>query len=678
MDIRYRREIDGLRAVAVGSILIYHLNLQVFGWKILKGGFLGVDIFFVISGFLIASLIHNEYATTGRFRFVNFYERRARRLIPALLVVLGASYVVGLHILMPTAMVEFAKSALASIAFVSNVFWLEHGREYGATPGLIRPLMHTWSLAVEAQFYVIFPLIYILVLTRVRRGLAWIGLGSVLFGFFLANVLTRIDFSFSFFMIFSRLWELLAGAVLAQILASRPDFGRRVRLARFLPALGLVMIGYSLIEIPLRWHNPGLGTFGAVAGTVLIIAFARPEDPVTRLLSTKLFVGIGLISYSLYLWHYPIYAFGRLHALMVPGLTDYIVWIVLSFVAAIGTYYLVEKPFRNRVRVSRPAFAGALTAGFVLIAAGYTTLIARDGVSVRLQRLAEVYGPTELDNEVLRRQSWSILHSLAKQHGFDPSGPIIAGVPTPYERNHLWFDLESRSQNVLIIGNSHSKDLFNALYLNRSRFPKLQFARFGMYNSIREEHVQTLLTAPNFLHADTVLLSFRYSNENMDALGPLIERLLSRDKNVVLTTNSTEFSNSYVFTIADRHLLLTGSLDIETINAEAWKSRSITDDSPINLTLRQLAETHDIPLLRKEAFMCDPIRESCTVVLPDGRKALYDYGHYALEGATLFGQRIAETGWLDPVRGLEGEVAKFNRHSESRIETRLDPGDRRR
>jgi len=647
MKIGYRPEIDGLRSIAVGTVLLYHLDVHVFGIRVFQGGFLGVDIFFVISGFLITSLIHAEYAGTGRFSLLDFYERRARRLLPALFAVLGISYVVAFNVLVPTAMEEFARSALASIAFVSNIFWWGESTVYGARSGLVQPLLHTWSLAVEEQFYLVFPLIYISVLARVRRGLGWIGFGSVGVGFLLAHLLTRVDFAFSFFMIFSRIWELLAGAVLAHVLATRPDIGQRIPFAGALPGLGLLMIGYSLVAVPLSWHHPGVGTLGAVVGTVLIIGFARQGEPVTWLLSIRPLVGMGLISYSLYLWHYPVYAFGRLRALMEPGMVDYIAWVCLSFAAAILTYYLVEQPFRDRARITRPVLTGALTAATLTIGAVSIVLLQRDGAPGRLEDLTELYGPAEPDNVFLEEVSWSILASLAEQQGYAPS---TAHEPSEFEREVLWFDPGAATQKLLIIGNSHGKDLFNALHLNREIFPEFEFARFGMRNTIEEDQIETLLAAPNFMHADTVILSFRYHMNTMDPVGPLIERLLTAGKQVVLTTNTTEFGASEVYSIADRHLLRTGTMDVDAINATAWKSRVLSNGSPSNDVLRDLAATYDLAILEKEDFICDATRRTCANVTLSGRKAIYDYGHYTLDGAILFGRRIAELGWLDPLR----------------------------
>lgn len=649
MAIRYRPEIDGLRTIAVGAVLIYHLDLYIGGSKLLQGGFLGVDIFFVISGFLITSLLHKEYTATGRVSIADFYDRRARRLLPALFVVVAVSTAVAHRMLVPTAMEDFARSALASIAFVSNIFWWAESTVYGARSGLIQPLLHTWSLAVEEQFYLVFPLIYIALLARAPRRIITVGVTTILISFALAWWLTQVAPSASFFLIFSRIWELLTGALLAHVLATRHGVARTLPLAGALPGLGLFVIAASLLAVPLGGHHPGPGTLGVVTGTVFIIAFARPGEPVTRLLSTRLFVSIGLISYALYLWHYPIYAFGRLWALMEPGPLDYLVWIALSFAAAGLTYHLIEKPFRDLSWLSRPTLAVTLTTAALGLGACAAVLIAQNGAPGRLERLTALYGPAEPDNTLLQRRSWSVLDNMALAKGYPASAQNAAHQAPAFEREALWFDPSVPGQKVLIIGNSHAKDLFNALHLNRAALPDLQFARYGMPASFDPSQIELLFAAPNFHHADTVVLSFRYQPSTMDHIAPLIERLQAAGKTVVLTTAATEFAKSDVFTIADRHLRRTGQLDVAAINTQAWQARAQAKTAGINTRLGHLAADYDLALLDKDDFLCNPAQKRCTNVTDAGQKALYDYGHYTLAGAAIFGKRIAETNWLAPL-----------------------------
>jgi len=647
----YRPEIDGLRTIAVVPVLIYHLDLSFAGRKVFEGGFLGVDIFFVISGFLITRLIRQEYLDTGRFSLLKFYERRVRRLMPTLFVVIGASYIAAVAILVPTAMVDFARSAMAAVGFVSNFYWLAESHVYGAREGLIEPLLHTWSLAVEEQFYLIFPLIYVAALARFPQRVLGLGLVAIVAGFTLAVYLTQSDFSFSFYMLLSRIWELLAGALLAHMLASYPHLGRDFVAAWAMPILGMVLIGISLLLVPLRWQHPGIGTLGAILGTMLIIWFANPREPVTRLLSSRPFVAVGLISYGLYLWHYPIYAFGRHLVLMEPRAPHYVAFVALSFIAATATYFLVESPFRNGRRVPGRVMAGSLATVAVAIFALSLAMLERGGAPGRLTGLAALYGPAEPDNDYLREHSWSVLAEMSEANGFEMS-PVLdyAHAPASHETDRLWFDLDVPGEKVLIVGNSHSKDMFNALHLAGDAFPNFEFARFGMHVEIDRAQVETLMETPNFAAANTILVTFRFRDYALERLPILLEPLVASGKNVVLTTTTTEFDRAEPYTLFDRHLRRHGTLDADVIGRAAWADRRVTSESPLNQSLREIAANHGLLILDKEAYLCEPTREHCTMVTPDGRKVLFDYGHYTLHGAAFLGRRIAEMDWLAPLR----------------------------
>ncbi|WP_165828118.1 acyltransferase [Rhodovulum sp. BSW8] len=205
MSLRYRPEIDGLRTVAVLSVPIYHAEFSLSGHPVLKGGFLGVDVFFVISGFLITSLILTEWDRTGRFSILNFHECRARRILPALFTAMFASIPAAWAILYPRQMIDFVWSLAASLGFVSNYFWYDLLGSYGAAADALHPFLHTWSLAVEEQFHIFFPLLVATVLARSGRLLLPV----------LAEILTRLDWSLSFYGRQSRAWELAAGALTA-------------------------------------------------------------------------------------------------------------------------------------------------------------------------------------------------------------------------------------------------------------------------------------------------------------------------------------------------------------------------------------------------------------------------------------------------------------------------------
>lgn len=645
----YRPEIDGLRAIAVLSVLVYHLNLSIFDAKLLQGGFLGVDVFFVISGFLIFGLIRLEFDHTGRFSVLGFYERRARRLLPALFVVIAATFAVSGYFLVPSGIEQLATSAMASIVFASNIYWLAESQTYGAASGLLQPLLHTWSLAVEEQFYIVFPLLYVVFLRFLPKAIGVLA-GAAIFGGLLGAIWFTENYpNFSFYMIFTRIWELLAGALLGHALVKKPDLGHDFRLAWLMPKLGLLAIIVSLFTVHLSWNHPGLGTIGVVAGTVAIIWFARAGEPVTRLLSSRPMTAIGLISYSLYLWHYPIFAYGRLHALLEPGWRDYSAWIALTFLFAFLSYRFIERPFRMRDRVGNRTLIGSGVASVFVLAAAAGIMLGSPARMPGQAQLAALYGDIEPDNELLRTQSWVPLNGL---DALGTAGERNVGYPSAREQNELWFDLEREGTKILVVGNSHSKDMFNVLAAAAEQTPALQVARYGFDPFRGERKISRLTESPNFQSADVVVFSSSYSASDLADMAGLIASFQASGKAVAIMSQSLSFEGNNTFNIVDVYLRKKGSRDPGVLNKRAWEMIS-NDHETLNAALEALAGAHAVPFLRKSDFICDETERACMIMTPDGQKAIYDSAHYTVEGARAYGARIVEIGWLNDIIAAE-------------------------
>jgi peptidoglycan/LPS O-acetylase OafA/YrhL len=359
--MKYRREIDGLRAFAVMPVILYHANLGL-----LPGGFLGVDIFFVISGFLITTIILDDLAG-GRFSIIRFYERRLRRIAPALLVVCLACLPFAALWMLPSEFKAFGKGLFHSVLMVAN--FERWGHFYFAPNNELKPLLHMWSLAVEEQFYLVFPpLLWLLRKASRRRMLAVVG-GLATLSFILTWPLSKLDPSANFYLPFTRFWELALGAMLA----IRPFGAVRLRHGSrsILAMLGLLAILGSYVFIASGPHHPGPITLIPCLGTLLIIAFASPQNLAGRSLGLRPIVGVGLISYSLYLWHQPVFAFARLRMIDPLTASHYLVLMALVVVLAAFSYIFVEKPFRQgRLFPARRIFAFSGAGGAALIAIG--------------------------------------------------------------------------------------------------------------------------------------------------------------------------------------------------------------------------------------------------------------------------------------------------------------------
>ena len=348
MKINYRREIDGLRAIAVGAVILYHAQITILGYQPFKGGFIGVDIFFVISGYLITSIILKELVTTGSFSFKHFYERRIRRILPALLFVMIVSLPFAWMYLLPDSFIDFSKSILYSLGFSSNFYFHYSGQQYGAESGLLKPFLHTWSLSVEEQYYILFPIVLLITYKFFRRYLIHILTFGFIISLGLAEWTSRNYPSISFYFIHTRMWELLAGSILAYFEITKGHRSKNQLLNITLPTIGLVLISHSIIFFDNDIFHPSFFTLSPIIGVCLIIWFSNKDELITKVLSTKLFIGIGLISYSLYLWHYPIFAFARIIDLTQGSLFNKLLLVIIIVILSTLSYYFIERPARNK------------------------------------------------------------------------------------------------------------------------------------------------------------------------------------------------------------------------------------------------------------------------------------------------------------------------------------------
>jgi peptidoglycan/LPS O-acetylase OafA/YrhL len=328
----YRPEIDGLRAVAVLPVVLFHAGLSL-----VPGGFVGVDVFFVISGYLITSILYRE-AREGRFSILRFYERRIRRIFPALFVMLAACFVVGWFILLPDRYLDLARDGAATTVFASNItFWLTTG--YFDTQAAFRPLLHTWSLAVEEQYYILFPLaLWAIVRWRVDRVALAIGLLALL-SLGLSIWMVNADASAAFYLLPSRAWELLLGSLLAVVPAYSGRHGNLMAFA------GLGAIAIAVLTFREGMSFPGTSALLPTLGAAAVIYGAQGTFA-GRLLSLPPMRGVGLISYSFYLWHWPVIVFARI---LNGGYLDRdaaILAVLLSLVLATLSWKFVEQPVR--------------------------------------------------------------------------------------------------------------------------------------------------------------------------------------------------------------------------------------------------------------------------------------------------------------------------------------------
>lgn len=347
MISNYKPEIDGLRALAIISVIIYHAEITLYDFTVLQGGYLGVDIFFVISGFIISTLLLRELETHKKISVTYFYERRLRRIFPVLLFTLLFSTILGWFFLLPSEFIFFAKSVINSIIFNANHFFYLNEVSYISEESKSLPLLHLWTLSVEEQFYIFFPIFLFLAFKFIKNQKS-ILLILIIF-FFISLLLTHIGSNnfqeAAFYLLPSRGWEIIAGIILSFYINSihndiLKNYSNSISLISF---IGLVLCLFFFSD---NTKHPSLITLIPILLTCLIIISLKKSDILYSILSNKIFVFIGLISFSLYLIHHVIFVFG-FNFFDKPNFFYKIIFILLSILISILSYNFIEKPFRN-------------------------------------------------------------------------------------------------------------------------------------------------------------------------------------------------------------------------------------------------------------------------------------------------------------------------------------------
>ncbi len=414
---KYRPEIDGLRAIAVLGVVFFHAGLHAF-----SGGYSGVDVFFVISGFLITRFI-DERIAAGAFSIAEFYERRIRRIIPALALLCVVTWIAGYLLYLPVDYKTYGASLIATSTFLSNVFFW-HKAGYFSAASSTEPLLHTWSLAVEEQFYIFFPL-FMLLIARFALKLKKPLIATSLLFSFLFSILAVHDWpAFAFYLPFSRAWEFLAGSVLAVQAVPR---AREGFLRTGTSLLGLSLIFFGFLEYTPGTPFPGIAALAPCLGTAMILWAEEPGlTPVGRALRVKPLAWIGLISYSLYLWHWPCIAFAR-YVLQRPFTPLDVIGIVAgSIIVAWLSWKYVEQPFRGRGALfsRRVLFVFTAVLGTALGLAGLL-VYAGQGLPERISAQARAYDQGALQ---FSRQGRSCLPSRTSRPHYCKIG--VPGTPS--------------------------------------------------------------------------------------------------------------------------------------------------------------------------------------------------------------------------------------------------------
>ena len=618
--MEYRREIDGLRALAVLPVILFHA-----GFKTFSGGFIGVDVFFVISGYLITTIILAELEQ-GKFSIVNFYERRARRILPALFLVMLVCIPFAWIWLLPSDMKGFSQSLIAVAVFASNIlFWSESG--YFDTATELKPLLHTWSLAVEEQYYVLFPL-FLMLLWKLGKRCILVILGVVFAGSFaVAEWKSYAEPAAAFYLLPARAWELLIGAFAAFYLSkdNRKEFDKAT--GEVGGWLGVALILYAMFTYSETTPFPGLYALVPTLGAVLIILFATNQTTVGKFVGNKAFVGIGLVSYSAYLWHQPLFAFARHKGLNEDGNILFLQLSLVTFMFAYFSWKYVEAPFRKRGFVNRRLifFLGLLFT-FFFIYIGY--LGNRDnGFESRFKLvLSGDIGQTDF-------------HKYIDAKYYDCEPKIVAENALRWEGFLRCKQSKQGIPEIILLGDSHAEHLFlglaeyipskNVAFYILDEKPYIGVDNFKpIFNEILNNKApQHIILTMHFMERVDASGSGLY-----EGFSSTISALLKAGKSVTLVGDVPRFNQDAGQCVYSSPLKPKASCTLSRNNVEQQLS-------VYNNILERLAREYGLTYLSIYEDLC--VDNLCSMSKDDA--ILYrDDNHLNIIGSKLVGKSLAE------------------------------------
>ncbi len=662
MKLNYRPEIDGLRAIAVLSVVFYHAKFSFMGENLFVGGFLGVDIFFVISGYLITKLIFLELKSTNKFSFTKFYQRRIRRILPALFFITIITTILGYVLLLPYSFKELSQSIIYQLGFISNFyFWSYYHFGYMSENALLLPFLHTWSLSVEEQFYLIVPIIFFLIYKLLKKYLKIFIIIGLIISLILAHYFSPIYKSLTFYMLPFRGWELLAGSLIAyhEVFNDKKKlFFINHSLKNFLSFLSLLTIIIYILFFNSSLYHPSLYSSLLILSVSIIILFSDKDIYVNKILSSKILIGIGLISYSLYLWHYPLFSFARhIYGFSFEEMLGTKIFIILlSILLSILTFYFVEKKFRNP-SLKFPIASSILVSVLIIVLVPNWLTIKNNGYENRLNL-------SEFQKKILNINAYSL-------SDFEQNKKFI--------KNH-------KNKNVLIIGNSHGYDFYKSITSNDKLNKKFNFRFFFAQTHCLEDIItkdnnlcertfnrdkgKMRTGIKNFLESDVIILKTRWYQKSLKNIEETINFLKKYNKKIVLVSDFSvfrlpeedrtpeKFNNNVPQKILfresfplERHILEYDNFPNQEELKEIEKKYFLLLKKDIiknNKFLENLAKKLDVVFLNHLELICDIQRKKCTAATISKNILHSDNaGHVSVKGAKFMGKIINQSNWLN-------------------------------
>lgn len=626
--MQYRREIDGLRAVAILPVILFHAGFGVF-----SGGYIGVDVFFVISGYLITSNLISEL-TKGDFSIVRFYERRARRILPALFFVLLVCLPFAYLLMLPSQFADFAQSMVAAVFFASNVlFWREDG--YFAAASELKPLLHTWSLAVEEQYYVLFP-IFLLMVWRFGRQRSFFSVCFIaVLSLLLAEWGWRAVPKASFYLAPTRVWELLAGSISAFMTVGRPQRSNTV-----ISALGLALILFAIFAFDKTTPFTSLYAVVPVMGAMLVILFAAPGTWVARLLGLPGCVGVGLISYSAYLWHQPLFAFARLYGLREPSQTGMAALVVVTLLLAWATWFWVEQAFRKGANPwlasRRSLFAASAAIGGACVAVGLTADNTGYFYSQFSNQKTSVIAYLEYDKSA----EFNALYRMPDCFYSSTKNDFSV-----YNKERC-LHLSAVKKNYLLMGDSHAAHLWKALSQAYPQYNLMQATASGCRPLLPLQGEKRCTDLIDYITSqwlmpqklDAIILSARWKSDDAARMAHTIATLQGYAHQIIVLGPTVEYEHPLPLLLAKNDIIDARSAQLRKF---VLHERFLTEE-----TLRISVEQAGARFVKVASHICNDI--DCMAYVSGQIPIAWDYGHFTAQGAAYVVKMLDPLGQQGP------------------------------
>ncbi|GAA3852804.1 acyltransferase family protein [Celeribacter arenosi] len=618
----YRPEIDGLRTLAVLPVILYHADATL-----ISGGFVGVDVFFVISGYLITSILISEL-DEGRFSLMRFYERRARRILPALFTVMICCIPFALAWMPPRQMAEFAQSLIAVVFFVSNMLFFRQS-DYHAPAAEEKPLLHTWSLAVEEQYYLFFPIL-LFILWRFGRGRVVTVLAITAgISLLLSEWGWRNHPTANFYLAPGRVWELFAGSFCAFALSRRTIEGHGG-----LAAIGITLIVLANFAFTEMTPFPGLYTLVPVIGAALIILFATGSTIVGKALSLRPMVWMGLISYSAYLWHQPIFAFARIRSDAVPGTPAMLALAMAAIGLAYLTWRYIEQPFRTRTPIfpmQKQVFGASAVGISAMAIIGYLGQL-DDGLQSRMS--AEFRTRTAQIDRLANQRLEAIGYGTCHYDRSETTAQFVANWTCAPDRM-------GAPLRVAIYGDSHAAD--KAAVLRRSGLDVIQMTAPGCPLAGDGGPASCSVLRAAFQDAiganppDVLILANRFSSNELSArhLQMVVDQWASRAAKLIIASPAPEFYN-FDDIYAQRGRNAAKALHHDPAPLERFTHAMAKVHQPENVQVLDV-----LPLFCELSGTCAPVADGLLLV---------DYGHLSPEAMTALAPALRRE--VDTLAGI--------------------------